>query len=430
MFCSKCGNSISQDAKFCKKCGVSISGTIGNHTPPQAIPAPQPIPSIPASSVQPPPPVVPKKKNGGLIYILAGVGVIVLVCVSLFLFKGGLVEKLSEVEEDMMARVHIQGPILNLRAGPSTDAEVLFQLPKGAKLKVYVEEKSGKWAKVQYEDIVGYVVDEFLVYLDKSFAENSWLFGLWEEIEYWWLPTELDFKSDGTFLMKYTQSRADGTYSIEGNELILKGTHYDDSGNERNWSKTILKNTLLSDWKKTEEWAVSDRLQAEALLEPYNVTDPQYFVISNRRVGAFVIGQRMPTQVDRFRITKEKIEEDWETYVKYTVYDVQKMMLIYTEGTSDIIERIIILSERFKTEQNIGINSTLEEVVAVYSDFDIYYYGVCNIRTGRLDRVFFELPGGSLKEGVYKDYDERVRLSDLKEGSKIKKINIGHLGGD
>ena len=111
----------------------------------------------------------------------------VLLCVGLYFlnddFRTAIKESYRSVRGlDTRARVHISGNFLNLRSGPSTDDEVLVQLPNGAELKVFFEDRSGQWIKVAHKDVVAYVHGYYLLFLDKRGAaiEHSWLFGTWD----------------------------------------------------------------------------------------------------------------------------------------------------------------------------------------------------------------------------------------------------------
>ena len=389
MFCKNCGEQINEDARFCKGCGFSlVAGDNADQgggdrksimpvampppLPPIVVPpppssfAPPPLPSIVTSQhappIEAPPPITPslteasqatqsleefstdtppstvetpqvisEKKSNVLKYVLTGVAAVCAVVVGLYFFIGKGGDKTVSKMVELRARVNTDGSLLNLRTGASTDSEVLYQLPNGT--EVIVLERTGRWTKIEFNTIVGYVSDDFLLHLGEE------------------------------------------------------------SGS----------------------------------------TDPIHYLIRDNGVGVFILGQRMPTQVDGFQITKERIENDYGDegyYELYKVYENRQEMLVifselFSEGTSDIIERIYIKSAKFKTAQNIGINSTIEEFVAAYPDFGITDGIRLFIYTRSLDGVIFSL-GDALKEGVHKDFGSRVELSELKNGSKIEQIDYGN----
>lgn len=50
--------------------------------------------------------------------------------------------------------------ILNFRTEPSTEAEMIRHIPKGAKVKVIAEE--GEWCNITYKNHTGYVMTQYL----------------------------------------------------------------------------------------------------------------------------------------------------------------------------------------------------------------------------------------------------------------------------
>lgn len=155
----------------------------------------------------------------------------------------------------------------------------------------------------------------------------------------------------------------------------------------------------------------------------------------------FSIGQPVPAQADGYSITKgfETRREEGEEYAVplYTISEKGENLLnlepFYDDNAgrySEIIGNIYILSEKFRTAENIGLQSTLEAFTEAYPDFTIWYSYVSDryvIETNRLDNIQFLLDGKDfLKEGG-PDFDSDrtiLKPSEFKKGGKIKAIRI------
>lgn len=57
---------------------------------------------------------------------------------------------------------------LNLRASKSTSANILVRIPRGTKIPVY--ERDASWSQVEYDNQVGYVMNEFLLLDDGNYS--------------------------------------------------------------------------------------------------------------------------------------------------------------------------------------------------------------------------------------------------------------------
>jgi RNA polymerase subunit RPABC4/transcription elongation factor Spt4 len=278
MNCSTCGNQINEDAKFCKNCGVAVVSepvkvfckNCGNQIKEsaqfcnncgEAVVETQHAPSLP------PPPVFPEKKRVALKYVLIGVALLVALGVGLYLFTGkGADEKASKMEmERVTAKVDApSGLHINMHAGPSTNDDILLRLNAGTVVWVFPNERSGQWAKIEYNNMIGYVDDKFLEYSGERDAakDNTWLIGNWEEIEYAEMaPADLEFKLDGTFHIQYIRSTAEGTYTVKNEMVLLKGKYYcvvpDENDNmidkvSEFSERLTIKNKTLENWRKSE----------------------------------------------------------------------------------------------------------------------------------------------------------------------------------
>lgn len=173
-----------------------------------------------------------------------------------------------------------------------------------------------------------------------------------------------------------------------------------------------------------------------------NMSHPiKSYLIKEGGIDMFLIGHAIPTQADGYLITKS-METRWEEGDEFTVpvytiseegQNVLKIEPFYDYNTglySEEIGDIYILSDKFKTVENIGLKSTIEEFVAAYPDFEIWFSYVSDryvIETKRLANIQFLLDGSDfIEEGGPKFESDMTILqpSEFKKGSKIKAIRI------
>ena len=87
MFCRNCGTQVIEGAQFCKNCGTIQEQKVSEEVKEVApTPMASDVPPTPPPLIVPPP-VIPKKKGGALKYVLAGIGVLIAICVGLYLFN-------------------------------------------------------------------------------------------------------------------------------------------------------------------------------------------------------------------------------------------------------------------------------------------------------------------------------------------------------
>ena len=110
---------------------------------------------------------------------------------------------------------------LNIRSLPSPNGEILGQFRNGRE-PGYVIEKKGKWIKIYYNGMTGYVCKKYTtsrptieVTVD---IDGSWLEGLWGNTAY----TVYLFFDNGTY--EYRSDKYDveiGTYRLAGDTILL-----------------------------------------------------------------------------------------------------------------------------------------------------------------------------------------------------------------
>ena len=164
------------------------------------------------------------------------------------------------------------------------------------------------------------------------------------------------------------------------------------------------------------------------------------YLIKKDGVDIFLIGEQIPTLIDGYGIIKGieiKTEEgeDFEMLV-HTVFEKGEEMLHIERlllpeiDTDDIIYDIFIVSDKFKTTKNIGVNSTIDEFITVYPDFLIWFSyidGKYVIETKEFEGIQFFLEGSDFidESGPAFDSDMTIlRPSKFKEGTKIRRIRI------
>lgn len=169
-------------------------------------------------------------------------------------------------------------------------------------------------------------------------------------------------------------------------------------------------------------------------------TSSQKYLIKENGVDIFLIGQKIPNQTGGYVITKNvetRIEdgEDFEMLV-YTVLENEQELLNIephyydAENNTDQVDNIFILSDKFKTAENIGLYSTIEEFIAVYPDYSIWYSyisGIYVIETKKLNGIQFFLDESDFIDKAGPSFDSDMTIlkpSEFKKSSKIKKIRI------
>lgn len=187
------------------------------------------------------------------------------------------------------------------------------------------------------------------------------------------------------------------------------------------------------------DWIIIDYHRVE--YKDSDVGSEQRYLIKDNGIDIFLIGQKIPNQTDGYLITKSiqtrtEEGEDFEVIVHTVSEDGQELLNIesyHSDSDSDLdrIDEIFILSEKFKTAENIGLYSTIEDFTAVYPDFTIWFSYISGryvMETGQtFNSIQFLLDGNDfLEEGGPRFESDMTILkpSDFKKGSKIKEIRI------
>ncbi|NDW18322.1 hypothetical protein D0T53_07155 [Dysgonomonas sp. 216] len=175
-------------------------------------------------------------------------------------------------------------------------------------------------------------------------------------------------------------------------------------------------------------------------LENVSIPPEQKYLIKENGVDIFLVGQRIPAQTGGYVITKsvETITEEGEDFeiLVHTVsengQEILKIERLFMEADNDAdrIDNIFILSDKVKTAEGIGLNSTLDEFIAAYPDFKIwfsYISGIYVIETTKLEGIQFFLDGSDFidKSGPVFESDMTIlKPSEFRKGTKIRRIRI------
>ncbi len=164
------------------------------------------------------------------------------------------------------------------------------------------------------------------------------------------------------------------------------------------------------------------------------------YLIKQHQAGIFRIGKPIPfpRSSDNYAVRKEKqVRMTEEGSFEETIYVVSEngidLLNILPEfdyktgNYTENIGEIIVLSNKFRTAENIGVNSTIEEFQKAYPDFKLWYTyvsGMYVIQTNQLNAQFILNKEDFTGELNIKSDITPLKLSDFKKNSKVMKIRI------
>jgi hypothetical protein len=163
--------------------------------------------------------------------------------------------------------------------------------------------------------------------------------------------------------------------------------------------------------------------------------NPKKYLITSEGIDIFLIGQKIPTKsagysISQSILTKSEEGEEYEIPVYTVSENGQDILNIEATNDIEIASDIFVLSGKFKTAKNIGLGSTIEEFMAAYPDFTIWFSYISDwyvIETKQLKNVQFFLAGDDFIEEGGPEFDSDVEIlkpSEFKKGSTIKEIRI------
>lgn len=168
--------------------------------------------------------------------------------------------------------------------------------------------------------------------------------------------------------------------------------------------------------------------------------DPAY-LIGDRRAGDFAIGDEIPgnASLSKYKVRHEQLTRTTEEGA------VTEPVTIITSGQEDIlilkpniidgtdqygmnISEIVILSDKFKTKENIGIGSTISEFRAVYPDAKFWYTYVSGMYVVETDKVKaqFLLDSSDFVSKKPVATSERTDLmpEDFSETGRVRRVRV------
>jgi hypothetical protein len=148
------------------------------------------------------------------------------------------------------------------------------------------------------------------------------------------------------------------------------------------------------------------------------------------------IGDNMPEKIEGYKLIKsiKTVEEGNEEPIVKVVEngsEVIELSFAYdskNESFTNKIGEILIFSDKFRASNNIGVNSTIEDFIANYSKYFIWYSYVSNIFVIETEKnnIQFILDESSYtgKSDLYESDMVELKKEDFIKNTKIKAIRI------
>jgi len=159
------------------------------------------------------------------------------------------------------------------------------------------------------------------------------------------------------------------------------------------------------------------------------------YVIKETGVGIFELGKKIPFGAENYTIYEELVmREEGIEEVLYTVYKNGQQLLEFSSAfDTDSIGNILLFSDKYKTAEGIGVNSTIDDFKRAYPDFSIRYTYISDryIMETQKNKFQFLLDGQDYIPQKTPDFDSDMTVlkpSDFKKDAKVKAIRIFSLG--
>lgn len=159
------------------------------------------------------------------------------------------------------------------------------------------------------------------------------------------------------------------------------------------------------------------------------------YTLSGKRAGDFTVGAPIPTPtaMDSYTVKKEQEtrtaegETYEETYYVITAAGEELVHLLPDPGNTDTIGEIVVISPRYKTDKNIGVDATVEAFMKAYPEHKLWYTYVSDMYVIETDaatgQFILDASGFTGKVKVKSDMTT-LKSGDFKKDTKIKKIRI------
>jgi len=164
------------------------------------------------------------------------------------------------------------------------------------------------------------------------------------------------------------------------------------------------------------------------------------YLIESEHVGFFKIGMQLPTgNFNGFSVSQLQkkcfnvFAQEQIVLTKYYAYENKEKSLEFVVNDNNEIIRIIIISDNFRTSNNISVNSSINEFIEKFPQYlvtghmidtdtseDEYFYLFAKGENG----VEFEISSNDVIEG------DGIKVRNVNNGSKIKGIQVCHKEED
>jgi len=165
------------------------------------------------------------------------------------------------------------------------------------------------------------------------------------------------------------------------------------------------------------------------------------FLISNNQASIFLVGNNVPKEnrLDNFQVRKDTVLKDteddvYEQIIYYLQLDSEILLEIYPDYyNQDKIGEIIVISNKLKTKEGIGVGSIIEDFISKYNDVTLWYANIsdmCVIETKKYHNMQFVLDSSDIEWESVNDRRTGVgdmtllKISDFKPNSKIRLIRL------
>jgi len=168
------------------------------------------------------------------------------------------------------------------------------------------------------------------------------------------------------------------------------------------------------------------------------------YLITEKGVLGINVDEPMPVKLENYEIKKSSfLTENGNTIIEISItenntelleleldFDYDKLLNYDTIVYTNKIKAIYIADKRFKTEKNIGLESTLIDFISAYPDYQIEYLGLYGdsfkLESNDINNILFYLdPNGYIgKRLMGADHWEEVKKEDFIKDTKIRGITI------
>ena len=164
------------------------------------------------------------------------------------------------------------------------------------------------------------------------------------------------------------------------------------------------------------------------------------YIIGSRNVGKFFSGKKAPNNLPKSYLIEKKTRIEYgegdEYKVEYFFVSENGNELLeyimghdYQSGKDNVITEITVTSEILKTSKGIGVNSTIENFVKAYPDYEIWYTYISDMfviqsKSMKTQFILNEKDYAGDHNSLGKSDMDILKITDFKINSKIKSIRV------